>query len=70
MVDELPGLSIPEVARRTGLSESALRYFEDVSEAGRRTESPGRFGPGVAGYRPAPVRRAALGGVRRDGRRS
>ena len=26
------------------------RYFEDVNEAGTRTESPGMFGTGVADY--------------------
>jgi MerR family transcriptional regulator, aldehyde-responsive regulator len=30
MTDDRPGLSIQEVARRTGFSESALRYYERI----------------------------------------
>ena len=30
MVDDLPGVPIQEVARRTGFSESALRYYERI----------------------------------------
>jgi MerR family transcriptional regulator, aldehyde-responsive regulator len=30
MIDDLPGLPIQEVARRTGFNESALRYYERI----------------------------------------